>query len=54
MSNQEMIKDFIFMFPYIIIFYLFLLFIFISVGFIALFAYILSLKNFKKKLGLHE
>ena len=46
MSNQETIKDLIFMLPYMLMFFTYLLFTMIITGVMIIIGYFISLKNF--------
>ena len=53
MSNQETIKDLIFMLPYVVIFFIYLLFTLVVSGIAITIGYFISIKKLKKKLDLY-
>ena len=46
MSNQETIKDLIFMLPYMVMFFTYLLIMLVGTGILVTIGYFISLKNF--------
>ena len=50
MSNQEMIEDLIFMLPYVVMFFIYLLFTLVVSGIAITMGYFISIKKLKKKL----